>query len=108
MKIRKHGTEYDKTLKKDNSEKFECSNCGCEFTAKQDEYYVDYGGMDSNVSGTYYTYCTIYKRDYLICSCPECHKIVKKIREGINDNISVSYTTTATNTAPVDGAFCCE
>lgn len=99
MKIRKHGSEYDKTLKKDNSEKFDCDNCGCEFTAKQDEYYVDCGGADY---GTYtninlnYTISSVI-RDYYVCSCPECHKIVKKVHERKSSYTYATATATSTS-----------
>lgn len=94
MKIRKHGKKYTKEQIK--TEAFECKNCDCEFTCKEDEYYVDIGGADSNYCGSSLTYTisTVIK-DYLVCSCPECHKIVKKIRERKN----VYYTSlTGTST----------
>lgn len=83
MKITKHGKIYSK--KEDKKEQFVCGNCGCEFDAKEDEYYVDLGGGDysssvTNITLTANTFHTVIK-DYLVCSCPECHKIVKKTRE---------------------------
>lgn len=83
MKITKHGTVHDK--KDSKKETFKCGNCGCEFSAKEDEYYVDLGAGGDNSSFTNITitasmFHTVVK-DYLVCSCPECHKIVKKIRE---------------------------
>ena len=62
MKITKHGSTYKKEDNK--KEKFECGNCGCKFDCDDDEFYTDYGGGS-----------------YLVCSCPECHKICKKTRE---------------------------
>lgn len=91
MKIKKHGKMFEKEPPIP-VEKFVCDSCGCEFTCKDDEYYVDFGGADSSCFpfsiSTTYTYRTITK-DYLICSCPECHKIVKKIRERKSDSITV-------------------
>ena len=88
MKIKKHG-KFSKT-EVVNTEKFKCDNCNCEFTALEDEYYVDEGGADSWATSSTITY-TINSnvKDYLVCSCPECHKIVKKIRERKS---SYSYT----------------
>jgi protein-arginine kinase activator protein McsA len=85
MKIKKHGKTYEKEPK-DKTEKFTCENCECEFVAKEDEYYVDLGGADQSsittdtVISTTWTY-SYMTNDYLVCSCPECHKIVKKIRK---------------------------
>lgn len=94
MKIKKHGKMFEKEPPIP-VEKFVCNSCGCEFTCKNDEYYVDFGGANSSCSpfsisttSTYYAYRTTIK-DYLICSCPECHKIVKKIRERKSDGITV-------------------
>ena len=85
MKIKKHGNTYEKEPK-DKTEKFTCENCGCEFTAKEDEYYVDLGGADQPSITCTNTISTAWMfaysvNDYLVCSCPECHKIVKKKRK---------------------------
>ena len=91
MKIKKHGKLFNKE-EPIHTEKFKCDSCGCEFTCKDDEYYTDTGAADWNYvigSGSITTAtCTISPtiRDYLICSCPECHKIVKKVRERQRDN----------------------
>ena len=85
MKIKKHGKTYEKEPK-DKTEEFTCENCGCEFTAKEDEYYVDLGGADQPSITCTNTVSTSWMlnymvNDYLVCSCPECHKIVKKKRK---------------------------
>lgn len=80
MKIKEHGKNYGK--KNDiQKESFECETCGCKFEAKKDEYYEDLYGAET-LNGTYISSCTIRTtvKDYLVCSCPECHKIVKKVR----------------------------
>ena len=86
MKIKKHGSTY---VGQDKTEEFTCQNCGCKFTVKENEYYIDYGGAnDSNwtISSTVtYTWSSIIK-DYYVCSCPECHKIIKKTHERTNYN----------------------
>lgn len=95
MKIKKHGKMFEKEPPIP-VEKFVCNSCDCEFTCKNNEYYVDFGGANSScspfsISTTttyYYTYRPTIK-DYLICSCPECHKIVKKIRERKSNSIAV-------------------
>lgn len=98
MRIKKHGKMYEKEPPV-KVEKFKCENCDCEFTCTDDEYYADLGGADLNSdSGIYLTYVirsTI--KDYLVCSCPECHKIVKKIRERQNDCFTTSASTWTCN-----------
>lgn len=99
MKIKKHGDCYNKDGQ-NKKEKFTCKNCGCEFTADEDEIYVDYGGancasLTNTISVSTYTWCTIDK-DYYVCSCPECHKICKNIHERKSESFSspsVTYTT---------------
>lgn len=93
MKIKKHGKLFNKEAPI-HTEKFKCDSCGCEFTCKDDEYYTDIGGADWNYGSgsiTTTTTTTTYTigstiRDYLVCSCPECHKIVKKVHERQRDN----------------------
>lgn len=97
MKIKKHGKMFNKE-EPIHTERFKCDSCGCEFTCKDDEYYTDVGGADwhcgsGSITTTTYTISTTI-RDYLVCSCPECHKIIKKVRERKNS----WYTTT---TAPL-------
>jgi hypothetical protein len=111
MKIKKHGKKYDE--KKVTTETFECENCGCEFVCKADEYYRDYGGAEriADVGTHTYTYYTISNqiKDYLVCSCPECHQIVKKIdiRECATSwsysTIGESVTLNDTNTCTIKG-----
>ena len=86
MNIKRHG----KTLKSKEELQFECKNCGCEFTAEEDEYYTDYNaGEETDPS---YLVLKSTMIDYIVCSCPECHKIVKIIKER---NI-VNYCNTKT------------
>jgi hypothetical protein len=85
MKIINHGNTYksDKDLE---FERFKCEKCKCEFNALEDEYYRDYEGAETS-NGESWTYTTITinvpktVKDYLVCSCPECHKIIKKVKE---------------------------
>lgn len=98
MKIKKHGSKYEI---KPNTESFECENCGCEFIAKEDEYYRDFGGAEA--SSDYYTARSITisytVKDYLVCSCPECHKIIMKVVERkVNSYQPITtWTTTLKN-----------
>lgn len=102
MKIKKHGKHYQKE-EQIKTEKFECKECGCEFTAKDDEYYVDYGTgnlTSSTTSSITYTWSTTVT-DWYICSCPECHKIVKKPK--LRDTTSTSpYYTVTCNAADIN------
>lgn len=109
MKIKKHGKEYVKEPSP-KVEKFVCNECGCEFTALEDEYYVDYCGAEGQevyrcYSTVTYTWSNNHK-DYLVCSCPECHKIIKKIREREN-KIHDYYTCTTTGNITLDGTLNC-
>lgn len=77
MYINKHGKTYKDVEK--ISEQFECEYCGCEFTARKvDEIYEDFNAATSNISVSLGP--EREEKDYLVCSCPECHRIVKKIR----------------------------
>lgn len=99
MKIKKHGSTYINN--QDKTEEFVCQNCGCKFTVKNDEYYIDYGGADNSwvvSSSITYTWSSTIK-DYYVCSCPECHKIVKKVHERQNYNYC---TTTLSGTCTAD------
>ena len=102
MYISKHGLKKKHSI--DNRVSFECGNCKCEFKADEDEYYIHLGGADTCGSSITYTLKSTIQ-DYLVCSCPECHKIVKKIRVRPNDiwvstigtasvgNPDITYTT---------------
>ena len=98
MKIKKHG---DKIEKKSKPVSFKCDNCGCEFSAKEDEYYRDFGGAEKSGSiwsGSISVSYTI--KDYLVCSCPECYKIVKVEDERENtsfQSITVSGSSLSCN-----------
>ncbi len=103
MKIKKHGKMFSKE-KDPKIEKFICDHCGCEFTVKEDEYYVDFCGADQWTSGGLtYTISTIVK-DYYVCSCPECFRICKKIHERpVNYTWSTDTTTTIGTKINPDG-----
>ena len=90
MKIKKHGKKYNE---EDNFEVFECEKCGCVFRADEDEYYVDSGKLNDGISLTY----TVCVNDTYICSCPECHKIVKKYKDKTNSAWTASTVTINTN-----------
>ena len=93
MIITKHG----KTAEHESVE-FICSKCGCVFSATFDEYYIDKGSAFSSLTTTNYVYRSTVT-DYLVCSCPECHKIVvnKEERTIENPTISLSGSTSARN-----------
>ena len=90
MKINKHGKKYEES----KQEEFKCDNCGCEFAVEPGECYIDYGAgviygsKDWIEISTNYTVSTTVK-DVYVCSCPECHKIVKKEKEHTNSDITV-------------------
>lgn len=95
MRIKKHGNTYKETGPKEHYEKFICDNCGCVFTAKDNEYYRDVGGERRNTITITYSICT--PKDILACSCPECHKMIQKMVDGI-EKAPWYYTTTSTST----------
>lgn len=104
MKIKKHGKMFNKE-EPIHTEKFKCNNCNCEFTCKDDEYYVHLGGADwtcgsGGITTTTYTISSTIN-DILVCSCPECYKIVKKIRTR-NNNWYTTTTTTPLSTFTTD------
>ena len=83
MKIHKHGDTYNKE-DSEPKEKFKCEKCGCEFNCELFEYYADLGGGEPYEYGNINLTISTSKStitDYLVCSCPECHKIVTKPRE---------------------------
>ena len=88
MNVLKHGVNAETELKK---EIFTCEQCGCEFAADYDEYYVNKGSSISGISTTVYTYSSKII-DVYICSCPECHKILTKNKERIIETPIVTYT----------------
>lgn len=105
MRIKKHGKMFNKE-EPIHTEKFKCDSCGCEFTCKDDEYYIHVGGADWYYGSGNITLTTTYTigstiKDYLVCSCPECHKIVKKIRERQRDTLWYS-TNPCTTTFKTD------
>ena len=95
MNISKHGNSTKEEL---NTENFKCEQCGCEFSANYDEYYVEKGSSIKCPSSLTYVY-TVQVTDTYVCSCPECHKIVTKGKQRINENpcISLSYIETDSN-----------
>ena len=108
MKIKEHGKNYGK--KNDiQKESFECEACGCKFEAKKDEYYEDLYGAET-LSGTSGISCTISStaKDYLVCSCPECHKIIKKARYRkvfSTYNSGDSWTVLGSTPTPTNGTI---
>lgn len=102
MDILKHG----KFEKEEDSavETFKCHYCGCEFSAKTDEYYIDKASefdVDKYgiTSGTSYVYSTMVMDTY-VCSCPECHKIVKRsVERTIVNPAKITYSST---TIPIE------
>ena len=95
MNIFKHGKNTPLELK---TEEFECEQCGCQFTADYDEYYISKGSFitGSSSSSTYYTYTTNVTDTY-ICSCPECHKIVIKTKQRTIANPNITLTSSVTD-----------
>lgn len=125
MKIKKHGSKYSGPVDQKKYEKFKCDKCGCEFSCESDEYYEDLGGADwiySGISASTSTYYRTTVKDYLVCSCPECHKIVKKIRErrndfslwsstsstSLNELNETTNTTNSTSNAATEYTFTCK
>lgn len=89
MNIKKHGCN---PKEEQQTEEFKCEQCGCEFAAGYDEYYVERGSAWSgNYSGFSYTYSS-YVTDKYICSCPECNKIVIKEKQRVVETPSISVT----------------
>ena len=98
MRIKKHGNKYAGVKDLPKFEKFKCEQCGCEFNCESDEYYEDLGGANDRVGSLAINYMvSTVTKDYLVCSCPECHKVVKKIREREN---KCWYSSTLTSTSP--------
>ena len=90
MNITKHGSCTEVELKK---EEFRCEQCGCEFTADYDEYYVEKGSCFTTSSSLTYTYLTTVTDTY-VCSCPECNKIVVKTKQRTVENPTITLTST--------------
>ena len=89
MNIKKHGCNQKE---EQQTEEFKCEQCGCEFSAGYDEYYVERGSTWSgNYSVLSYTYSS-YVTDKYICSCPECNKIVIKEKQRMVETPSISVT----------------
>ena len=95
MNITKHGAESKKELM---TEEFECKRCGCKFTADDDEYYVEKGTCFTTSASLTYTY-SAKVTDIYVCSCPECHKIVTKTKERINENPCITLTSQKTDSS---------
>lgn len=90
MKITKHGKQYKEASSA--TEEFKCSKCGCEFKAKDDEYYTDeeISSFSTSTSCVISSTYTSTVTDRLVCSCPECHKIVTKNKDR---TVSKPYVT---------------
>lgn len=92
MNITKHGSNTKVEL---NTEEFKCEQCGCEFTADYDEYYVEKGSCFTTSASTTYVY-TAYVTDKYICSCPQCHKIIIKTKQRLAESPCITLTSTDT------------
>ena len=90
MNITKHGSCTEVEL---NTEEFKCEQCGCEFTADYDEYYVEKGSCFTTSSSLWYVYRTNVVDTY-VCSCPECNKIVVKTKQRTVENPAITLTGT--------------
>lgn len=104
MNITKHGVLSRDEL---NTETFKCKECGCEFTADYDEYYVEKGSCFTTSSSLVYTY-TATATDTYVCSCPECHKIVTKTKQRTVENPAITLTGTATTKTSDDIPDACK
>ena len=110
MKVKKHGNK----IKETKTESFECKSCGCEFEAKEDEFYIDKRGAEPCYEKK--DVCTIsistVEKDYFVCSCPECHKIVLKIHEREKENFIplnvVGNSITSYDSATIEVKGTCE
>lgn len=90
MRIRKHGNNNDDL----NTEDFKCENCGCEFSADYDEYYVEKGTTFTSSASTWYVFSSTVT-DIYACSCPECHKIVTKTKQRTIENPTITLTNSS-------------
>jgi hypothetical protein len=109
MKVLNHGSTYKEDKDPPKYEKFKCEKCGCRFSCEEDEYYTDYGTCWPTWtcgSETITTSATIVNSGYsstatdiLVCSCPECHKIVKKTKTRTVYNPSITLTGTGDKVA---------
>lgn len=90
MNITKHGIIMQDVQPVEN---FKCDQCGCEFAADYDEYYVEKGSCITTSASTTYVYSATVA-DIYVCSCPECHKIVTKHKQRLDDSITVNLSGT--------------
>ena len=104
MKIKKHGKKFSK--QKPTIESFVCGNCKCEFECKEDEFHIDHSTNISQQTSLTFAFSS---EETLVCSCPECHKIVKKTRAcppvcspTITTDDNVNINTHVTTKMPVD------
>ena len=99
MNIEKHGVVPKNEL---NTEHFKCENCGCEFYANFDEYYIkkgsDFPRNNYDISSSVYVYKVTVTDNY-ICSCPECHKIVIKTKSRLKENPAITLTGTSSSSS---------
>ena len=103
MNIIQHGNESPEEL---NTEEFECGQCGCRFTADYDEYYVEKGSCFTTSSSLTYTYVATITDTY-VCSCPECHRIVVKTKQRVNEHPTITLSgTDSTQSVPDNCRHC--
>ena len=93
MKITKDGVLKKIDLKQED---FKCNECGCEFTADYDEYYVEKGACFTRTSTLSYVYKANVTDKYVTC-CPQCHKIVLKTKERLVENPAITLTSSPTS-----------
>ena len=89
MKINKNGVLAKDELQQED---FKCKQCGCEYTADYDEYYVEKGSCSTMASSLSYVYKTNVTDKYITC-CPQCHKIVVKTKERLVENPAITLTS---------------
>lgn len=89
MNIIKHGNSAKDVL---NTEEFRCEQCGCEFSADYDEYYVEKGSCLTTSSSMSYVYSAVVT-DIYICCCPECRKVVTKTKNRTVENPTITCGT---------------
>ena len=94
MKITFHGKHQEEK----ETESFKCPVCGCRFECEKDEYYVDNNYFKNGIT---ISTCTTKR---LVCSCPECHKIVEKEKTDPNYYAipTVNLSSTANSVTKLD------
>ena len=98
MNIMKHGVLHDADVK---FEEFTCESCGCEFTADSEEYYIDKGSpFEEGITLNSWQYTAVV-HDVFVCSCPECQKIVIKMKDRTVTNPCITVGSSNTSVKPL-------